>query len=288
MTAVFLDRDDTLIYANALPAPAPPANPGDVTDPALVKLLPGVRIACARLKQAGLRLIVNSNQGGIARGAIPINTAIAINDRVRALIGDGIIEAFYICPFHPKGNVPSLTREHSWRKPGPGMILAAADELSINLADAFSVGDRQRDVDSALAAGLAPDRCFLLSPDSPTPDLQAAAELILQRLAPPPATAATTQNAGATMRLTAREGSPLADPRTRATVIATASAIAERTGITLSAIHAEDTSITVTLLTDRIAGLGFLAELRRTTNAWYASRNTGQSLWGDPPTDSST
>src|SRR5579862_6089257 len=66
--AVFLDRDDTLMAANSSPAPPPPCAPGDVIDPGLVLLLPGVLDACRRLKRAGFALVVISNQGVVARG----------------------------------------------------------------------------------------------------------------------------------------------------------------------------------------------------------------------------
>ncbi len=109
--AVILDRDETLIRADSLPdAPPPPANRGDVTDPSQVELLPSAREACHRLKRAGLRLIVTSNQGGVARGAINLRTVEAINARVNSLIGDGIIDAFYVCPFHPNGYEPPWKR----------------------------------------------------------------------------------------------------------------------------------------------------------------------------------
>lgn len=89
------------------------------------------------------------------------------------------------------------------------------------------------------------------------------------------------------MKLSARDGTPLADAAIARTVVATAHAIAERTGVELQAIQHNDKSLTVRLATDRLAGLGFLAELRRLTNAWYAGK-TGTdpnrpSLWGEPP-----
>lgn len=90
-----------------------------------------------------------------------------------------------------------------------------------------------------------------------------------------------------TMKLTAREGTPLTDESIARTVIATAHAIAERTGVELQRIDHDDNSLTVTLATDRLAGLGFMAELRRLTNAWHAGKvgsdPTQPSLWGNPP-----
>ncbi len=84
-----------------------------------------------------------------------------------------------------------------------------------------------------------------------------------------------------TLRLRALEGIPLADPVVRDTVVATAHAIAERTGVALLAAVAEDDAITVTIAADRLAGLGFLAELRRLTNAWYEKKFRDGPLWGE-------
>src|SRR5689334_5430399 len=84
--AVFLDRDDTLIAARSLPAPAPPAAPGDLIDPALVRLLPGALAACRRLKEAGFVLVVVSNQGVVARGGASPSRVAAVNRRLCELL----------------------------------------------------------------------------------------------------------------------------------------------------------------------------------------------------------
>lgn len=87
------------------------------------------------------------------------------------------------------------------------------------------------------------------------------------------------------VRLRALEGIPLADPVVRDMVVATANAIAERTGINLAEITTEPDSITVTLTADKLAALGFLAELRRLTSAWYEKKFREGPLWGEPPRD---
>jgi D-glycero-D-manno-heptose 1,7-bisphosphate phosphatase len=162
--AVFLDRDDTLMEANSLPAPPPPAAPGDVIDPALVRLLPGAREACAALKRAGFALVVVSNQGSVARGGATTAQVDRVNARLASLLGDSVIDAFYYCPFHPRGNVPAFTMEHPWRKPSPGMILAAAEDLSLDLARSWLVGDAERDIQAGIAAGIDPSRCLRVGP----------------------------------------------------------------------------------------------------------------------------
>jgi len=85
------------------------------------------------------------------------------------------------------------------------------------------------------------------------------------------------------VRLRALGGEPLTDERVRETVVATARAIAERTGVMIGEVRAEPGAITVTLGVDKIAAMGFLAELRRLTNAWYENR-CGRSLWGGEET----
>ncbi len=84
-----------------------------------------------------------------------------------------------------------------------------------------------------------------------------------------------------TVRLRALAGTPLADVKVRGVVVSTAHAIAERTGVPLLEVVPTDDAITVTIGASRLAGLGFLAELRRITNAWFAGKHPGQSLWGE-------
>lgn len=174
--AVLLDRDDTLIRCRDLPAPSPPAKAGDLVDPALVELLPGVAEACATLKRVGFVLVVVSNQGVVARGGLELAGVEAINDRVRALLGPGIIDAFYYCPFHPEAPPGRFSREHPWRKPGGGMVAAAARDLGIDLSVSWLVGDSGRDVEAGVAAGITRERCLLLGAEAP--DLGAAAARI--------------------------------------------------------------------------------------------------------------
>lgn len=85
-----------------------------------------------------------------------------------------------------------------------------------------------------------------------------------------------------TITLRALSGQPLHDPKVRDIVIATARAIAERNGVDLMSLTATDESITAELAANRLAALGFAAELRRVTGAWFMHKSGGQSLWGEP------
>lgn len=86
-----------------------------------------------------------------------------------------------------------------------------------------------------------------------------------------------------TITLRALSGEPLRDGTVRDMVIATAHAIAERQGIRVVKLDAAFDAITATLEADRVASLGFAAELRRLTGNWYRHKFDGATLWGEPP-----
>jgi len=113
------------------------------------RFLPGSREAIARLTQAGHRLVVCTNQAGIAKGVFSIDTVEDIHQRMLAEIRDsgGVIEKVYYCP-HDK-------EEHcDCRKPHPGQLLRASQELGLDLSDAVFVGDSASDVQAGRAAGV--------------------------------------------------------------------------------------------------------------------------------------
>ena len=86
-----------------------------------------------------------------------------------------------------------------------------------------------------------------------------------------------------TVRLRAVSGTPLDELVVREMVEAAAHALAEREGVALLELSTSNDSITLTLALDRLAALGFLAELRRHTNAWYEAKYRDGPLWGTPP-----
>ncbi len=179
LPAIFLDRDDTLI-ANR-DATATTAHPGDLLDPALVKLLPRAGEAMKMLASTGFPLIVITNQGGIAQGIATHADVEAVNDRLREILaGIGVhVAAIYYSPNRElKGGPASVYNgPHAWRKPNPGMLLAAAEELEIDLSRSWIVGDAQRDIDAGIRAGLDPKRCLLIDEEF---DLFAAAQKIVR------------------------------------------------------------------------------------------------------------
>ena len=154
--AVFLDRDNTLI-----------ANGGDLGDAESVRLLDGAAEALSELREAGYRLVVVTNQGGVARGKFTEADVDAVHQRIAQLLDDeihqpGLIERFYYCPYHPQGTVAEYRRDHPWRKPNPGMILQASRDMELDLEHSWVIGDQDRDIAAGRAAGC---RTLLICPN---------------------------------------------------------------------------------------------------------------------------
>jgi D-glycero-D-manno-heptose 1,7-bisphosphate phosphatase len=139
--AVFLDRDGTLNE-----------DPGYLGNPSKLVLFPGTGKALNLLKKSGFKLIVISNQSGIARGLITMEMVDIINSRLNELLSsDGTsIDAFYFCPSHPDFSPPE---ECTCRKPSPEMVLQAAKDHHIDLSKSFFVGDAISDMECGSNAG---------------------------------------------------------------------------------------------------------------------------------------
>jgi len=142
--AIFLDRDNTLIE-----------DPGYLADPQAVKLLPGVELALKSMAQAGFKLIVVTNQSGIARGMLTQETLGKIHAEMRRQLAehDAHVDGIYYCPFHPEGTVPEFAKDSDLRKPRPGMLFWAAKEHDIDLTVSWLVGDSARDIEAGQRAG---------------------------------------------------------------------------------------------------------------------------------------
>jgi len=142
--AVFLDRDHTIIE-----------DPGYLTEPSAVRLLPGVDLALQSLAQAGFKLVVVTNQSAIARGLLTAEGLERIHAEMgRQLADRGVtLDGIYHCPYHPEGTVEQYARESDDRKPSPGMLLRAAEDLDIDLPDSWMVGDSPRDIEAGQRAG---------------------------------------------------------------------------------------------------------------------------------------
>ena len=142
--AVFLDKDGTIIEDV-------PYN----VDPARMRLSPGARTGLRMLHEAGYRLIVVSNQSGVARGYFPERALAGVAVCLAELLegADVKLDGFYYCPHHPDGVVPEYAVECDCRKPAPGLILQAAAEHDIDLSASWFVGDILNDVEAGRRAG---------------------------------------------------------------------------------------------------------------------------------------
>ncbi len=146
--AIFLDRDGTLVPDNE--------HAGSLAHIALVD---GIAPSLRRLRDAGFRLVVATNQGGVARGRFTEADVDAYHRRLSDLLDTATglratVERFYYCPFHPQGTVAEYTRDHPWRKPKPGMIVQAAQDMELELERSWGIGDSPRDIAACRAAGL--------------------------------------------------------------------------------------------------------------------------------------
>jgi len=141
--AVFLDRDGTLIEER-----------NHISRPEQVALLPGTAPTLSLLRQAGFLCVVVTNQSGIGRGLFSEVELRAVHEEMcRQLQGAGVVlDGLYHCPIAPKIKDKSVI-EHPDRKPGPGMLLRAARELDIDLAESWIVGDTASDILAGRNAG---------------------------------------------------------------------------------------------------------------------------------------
>jgi D-glycero-D-manno-heptose 1,7-bisphosphate phosphatase len=121
-----------------------------------VRFVDGIFSLCRTAAALGYRLIVVTNQAGIARGYYSEADFETLMDFMRgALRKEGVeLDAVYHCPFHPEHGVGKYKREHEDRKPGTGMLRRGVREFGIELSESVLVGDRCSDVAAANAAGL--------------------------------------------------------------------------------------------------------------------------------------
>lgn len=136
--AVFLDRDG--VVNRAILRDGKPYPPSTLSD---VRILPGVREACRKLREAGFALILITNQPDVARGAITTEQVANINGHIRRYLQ---LDDVQTCPHDDAARC-------TCRKPKPGMLLEAARKWNIDLTASYIVGDRWRDVEAGQRAG---------------------------------------------------------------------------------------------------------------------------------------
>jgi D-glycero-D-manno-heptose 1,7-bisphosphate phosphatase len=168
--AIFLDRDDTIIEDS-----------GYISSPEQVKLIPAAAAALVELRKMGYKLIVVSNQSGIARGIFTEQTLTQIHEKLKLLLAEhgAYLDRIYYCPYHPEGVIEKYRKDSDWRKPKPGMLLAASKEMKIDLQNSWMLGNDYRDVGAGKAAGC---KTILIKsyikpvtrqPNDPLPDFEA-------------------------------------------------------------------------------------------------------------------
>lgn len=178
--AVFLDRDGTIIK-----------HVHHLVDPALVQLLPGVPDAILRLQLHGFACVVVTNQSVVGRGLLSEEGLQQIHEEMAKQLSSFEIrlDGVYSCFKVPEQSDPCVI-EHPDRKPGPGMIFRAAQELSLNINRSWMIGDSISDVMAGRNAGCegaillaTPESCKHRLSISPPPikaaTLSAAADVIL-------------------------------------------------------------------------------------------------------------
>jgi len=157
--AVFFDRDGTLIE-----------DPGYLSHPDQVKLLDGAAETLKEVSLLGYKTVVVSNQSAVARGIVSEEMLERIHQRLRELLAlkGASLDGIYYCPYHPDGVIPNYRRDSDWRKPEPGMLLAAAEEMDLDLKQSWMIGDSGRDVEAGRRAGC---RTILLRSGPADPDV---------------------------------------------------------------------------------------------------------------------
>jgi len=183
---VFLDRDGTITE-----------EVGYVNHLSRLRLLPGAAEGIRLLNDAGVPVLLATNQAGVARGYFDETLLKAVLGRLEELLaGQGArLDALYYCPHHPAAGVPPWRADCDCRKPKPGMLLRGAREFGLDLPRCWVVGDKISDTGFARSAGA---RAAMVmtgyglgefehqrdqwkwTPDLLAPDLYVAAQRILE------------------------------------------------------------------------------------------------------------
>jgi D-glycero-D-manno-heptose 1,7-bisphosphate phosphatase len=142
--AVFLDRDGTINE-----------EVGHLDRMEKLQLIPGAAEAIRLINKSGMKTVVVTNQSGVARGFFEEEfvekTHIYLRDILRA--EGALIDAFYFCPHHPTEGRAEYLKICDCRKPAPGMLLRAAEELRIDPNHSYMVGDTLNDIEAGARAG---------------------------------------------------------------------------------------------------------------------------------------
>lgn len=144
--ALFLDRDGTLVE-----------EVGHLRRTSDLRMIEGAAAAVAAANRAAMFVVVVSNQSGIGRGLFGWTDFVAVQQRLMRVLAEAgaAIDAVFACPHHAEARPPYRHPDHPARKPNPGLLLAAAELLPIDLARSWIIGDRASDLAAGRNAGLA-------------------------------------------------------------------------------------------------------------------------------------
>nr|WP_191091160.1 D-glycero-beta-D-manno-heptose 1,7-bisphosphate 7-phosphatase [Pantoea stewartii] len=171
--AIFLDRDGTLNVDH-----------GYVHEIDHFQFIDGVIEALQQLKKMGFALVVVTNQSGIARGMFSEDQFMQLTEWMDWSLADRDVDldGIYFCPHHPDATVEAYRQQCDCRKPQPGMLLAAQEELHIDMAASYMVGDKLEDMQAAQAAGVG-KKVLVRSGKPVTPEGEALADWVIESLA---------------------------------------------------------------------------------------------------------
>ena len=143
--AIFLDRDGTINK-----------DIGYLWDPDDFAFLPGAVEAIKIFHDLGYKVIVVTNQSGVARGFYGEEDVRRLHDHMDKLLAleGAFVDAYYYCPHHPEGVVEAYKKVCGCRKPAPGMIKQAEKEFGLDLSQSICVGDKDADVLAGMNGGV--------------------------------------------------------------------------------------------------------------------------------------
>jgi len=170
--ALFLDRDGVVIEDTHYL--------GRAQD---LRMVAGAADAIARCNRLDIPVVLVSNQSGVARGLYEWNGFHAVQAALSAELAKAgaHLDAVFACAYHGDGRAPFNVADHPWRKPNPGMIIAAGERMKLDLARSFVVGNRASDIAAGRAAQLVGG--ILIAPGADEAEAVAAIALQTERFA---------------------------------------------------------------------------------------------------------
>ncbi|MCK5423071.1 MAG: HAD family hydrolase, partial [Deltaproteobacteria bacterium] len=143
--AVFLDRDGTISE-----------EVGYISNLDQFQLMPKSAEAVKLMNERGLKVIVVTNQAGVAKGYFPEEMVSRVHKKMEKILSDqgAFLDGIYYCPHHPEGIVETYRKKCECRKPASGLLRQASEEHGIDISSSYMVGDKMADVECAHQIGV--------------------------------------------------------------------------------------------------------------------------------------